>query len=219
MANKGMYLLSGQSLAPGDYLSSSDSRYCATLRPDGNFVIYWGWWENRIGAMWESGTAGDGGTPLLTMQDDGNLVLTRDGRTVWATASPHGRGDYFATMQADGNFVLYQGTPSRKGADYWETATYESWVWVRNNAAYVAAAKVLYNGTTVNTERFPVGQCRQLRWPAARNSTLVLSAINALNLEVTALTRPLGAQRSQRFEMLGSLFNPHAAPVPGHGYF
>jgi hypothetical protein len=56
----------------------------------------------------------------LTMQNDGNLVLYRNGtQAIWATNTA-GSNAYVAVMQADGNFVLY-----RDGDDLplWNTGT------------------------------------------------------------------------------------------------
>ncbi|MBI5336219.1 MAG: LysM peptidoglycan-binding domain-containing protein [Mycolicibacterium rufum] len=46
------------------------------------------------------------GAYALTLQDDGNLVLTERGRAVWATATD-GQDVVRAEVQTDGNFVLY----------------------------------------------------------------------------------------------------------------
>ncbi|ORB83230.1 lectin [Mycobacterium kansasii] len=50
------------------------------------------------------------GAYTLTLQEDGNLVLTADGAPVWATATD-GQNVVRAELQTDGNFVLY--TPER----------------------------------------------------------------------------------------------------------
>ncbi|MEU7476167.1 LysM peptidoglycan-binding domain-containing protein [Lentzea sp. NPDC042327] len=44
----------------------------------------------------------------LTLQSDGNLVLTENNGTVWASGT-NGRGAVRAALQDDGNFVLYNG--------------------------------------------------------------------------------------------------------------
>ena len=43
---------------------------------------------------------------MLTLQPDGNLVLSENTGTVWASGTD-GKGAVRATMQDDGNFVLY----------------------------------------------------------------------------------------------------------------
>lgn len=49
-----------------------------------------------------------GGAYTLTLQDDGNLVLSEPGGVVWAT-NTHEKGVQRAVLQEDGNFVLYTG--------------------------------------------------------------------------------------------------------------
>lgn len=48
------------------------------------------------------------GTYALTLQDDGNLVLSENGKAVWANGT-NGSGTEKATLQDDGNFVTYNG--------------------------------------------------------------------------------------------------------------
>ena len=48
----------------------------------------------------------ENGAYTLTLQDDGNLVLTARGEAVWATGT-NGQDVQRAEVQADGNFVLY----------------------------------------------------------------------------------------------------------------
>ncbi|AZQ74938.1 LysM peptidoglycan-binding domain-containing protein [Streptomyces luteoverticillatus] len=47
-----------------------------------------------------------GGAYTLTLQNDGNLVLSEPGGVVWAT-NTHDKGVQRAVLQEDGNFVLY----------------------------------------------------------------------------------------------------------------
>ncbi|WP_167837784.1 right-handed parallel beta-helix repeat-containing protein [Nocardia altamirensis] len=54
----------------------------------------------------------------LTLQTDGNLVLTQTGNPIWATATD-GRDSVVAIMQKDGNFVVY----SSAGEPIWSTGT------------------------------------------------------------------------------------------------
>ncbi|MCK0092637.1 LysM peptidoglycan-binding domain-containing protein [Rhodococcus sp. F64268] len=49
----------------------------------------------------------DNGKYTLVLQQDGNLVLSEDGKAVWA-AGTDGSGTVRATVQEDGNFVLYK---------------------------------------------------------------------------------------------------------------
>lgn len=54
----------------------------------------------------------------LTLQDDGNLVLSDEGKAVWATGT-NGTGVERATVQNDSNFVLYTGSDEAK----WDSKT------------------------------------------------------------------------------------------------
>jgi hypothetical protein len=49
------------------------------MQDDGNLVIY-----GFPGALWASGTDGQGGQ-FLIVQSDGNLVIYKPGPAVWAT--------------------------------------------------------------------------------------------------------------------------------------
>ncbi|MFD6858302.1 LysM peptidoglycan-binding domain-containing protein [Rhodococcus sp. NPDC060090] len=53
----------------------------------------------------------DNGKYALTLQQDGNLVLSDSGKAVWA-AGTNGSGAVRANVQADGNFVLYKADNS-----------------------------------------------------------------------------------------------------------
>lgn len=48
------------------------------------------------------------GAYTVTLQEDGNLVLSEGGNAVWATGT-NGSGANKASVQEDGNFVLYAG--------------------------------------------------------------------------------------------------------------
>ncbi|MEE2060837.1 LysM peptidoglycan-binding domain-containing protein [Rhodococcus artemisiae] len=53
----------------------------------------------------------DNGKYTLTLQQDGNLVLSEAGKAVWA-AGTNGSGAVRANVQEDGNFVLYKADNS-----------------------------------------------------------------------------------------------------------
>ena len=57
----------------------------------------------------------------VTLQDDGNLVLSDDGKAVWSTGT-NGQGVERATLQNDSNFVLYTGSGEAK----WDSKTNKS---------------------------------------------------------------------------------------------
>ncbi|MBF6245317.1 lectin [Nocardia sp. 852002-20019_SCH5090214] len=64
----------------------------------------------QVGEELGLGQALQGGAYTLTLQNDGNLVLSEpDGTVVWATMT-HERGVERAVLQEDGNFVLYSGS-------------------------------------------------------------------------------------------------------------
>ncbi|WP_067853099.1 LysM peptidoglycan-binding domain-containing protein [Nocardia shimofusensis] len=72
----------------------------------------------RVGEELGLGESLTGGAYTLTLQPDGNLVLSEpDGEVVWATQT-HDQGVQRAVLQTDGNFVLYKG----EGAA-WSTET------------------------------------------------------------------------------------------------
>ncbi|WP_067698136.1 LysM peptidoglycan-binding domain-containing protein [Nocardia jejuensis] len=72
----------------------------------------------KVGEELGLGEALKGGAYSLTLQDDGNLVLSEpSGNVVWASGT-NGKGVKRATLQADGNFVLYKDD----GAE-WSTGT------------------------------------------------------------------------------------------------
>ena len=86
------------SLSKGQYLYPSDHKDCGE---NGDFI----WSKNGIST--------------LTYQNDGNLVLYRNGKAVWATGTEEKNAGK-AIMQSDGNFVIY--TSSDK--PIWSSNTY-----------------------------------------------------------------------------------------------
>ncbi|QIS12490.1 LysM peptidoglycan-binding domain-containing protein [Nocardia arthritidis] len=72
----------------------------------------------QIGDELGLGQSLQNGAYSLTLQNDGNLVLTEPGNEVWASGT-HGRDVQRAVMQDDGNFVLYKAD----GSAAWSTET------------------------------------------------------------------------------------------------
>ncbi|MBF6386096.1 LysM peptidoglycan-binding domain-containing protein [Nocardia farcinica] len=72
----------------------------------------------RVGEELGLGQSLTGGAYTLTLQPDGNLVLSElGGNVVWATQT-HDQGVDKAVLQHDGNFVLYKGADAA-----WSTET------------------------------------------------------------------------------------------------
>ncbi|MBN3297555.1 LEC protein, partial [Amia calva] len=114
----GNRLLKCDLIKQGEFLESKNKQFKAVLQDDGNFVIY-GWkplwasdtWGNPTAdrlvmqddcnlviykkddePMWQSNTQhpGDCKTCRLTLQDDGHLVIEREGKQIWSSASSKG---------------------------------------------------------------------------------------------------------------------------------
>jgi hypothetical protein len=82
---------------------------------------------------WTSGN----GRAILRLQQDGNLVLYKDGKPAWQAPNAWSRG-VSAVFQADGNFVVY----ASGGAPVWASGTW-------HKGAYLAVQDdgnlVIYN--------------------------------------------------------------------------
>lgn len=106
-------LTTGQSLLPGQYLLSQDTKSVLALQTDGNGVLY-----KDFVAVWSTKTA-KRQVSRLTMQSDGNLVLyDTTGKALWSSGTA-GNSNAHLTLQTDGNLVIY----SAGGSPLWSTAT------------------------------------------------------------------------------------------------
>ena len=111
----GNVMTAGESLFPGDSVSSSDGRFWLMYQGDGNLVLYrWNWV-----ALWSSGTTGSS-AGQVNMQSDGNFVVYSAGGGVAWHAGTYGNGGAYLVVQDDGNTVIYAagGSPA-----LWYTGT------------------------------------------------------------------------------------------------
>lgn len=97
---------SGKYLRPDESIYSSNGKYNAALRRDGDFVVY----DNeRDRTLWSSRTAGQTSVASLVVQEDANMVLYRKGgEPYWSSDSwQKASSGIELIMQDDGNLVLY----------------------------------------------------------------------------------------------------------------
>ena len=114
-------ILAGQSLAPGDYLSSANGQYRLFNSPtQGTMWLYqastppdcplWqqpAYTQTQVGNQinyYPTGTA----QSTMSMQADGNLVVTGPGgNVIWQSGTAGTAGGYSLVLQNDGNLVIY----------------------------------------------------------------------------------------------------------------
>ncbi|PKA51979.1 Mannose-specific lectin [Apostasia shenzhenica] len=104
------YLLSGESLSPGEYLSEGIHTFI--LRRDCNLVLH-----DRYGrVLWATNTGGRSSSCNLLLQPDGNLVIYDfRGWVIWDSGTNGPEGDYVLVLQHNRKVVLY-------GTAVWSTA-------------------------------------------------------------------------------------------------
>jgi hypothetical protein len=101
---QGFELTPGETLQGGQSLRSPNGRFAADMQTDGNFVVY-----NAVGAYFQTDTAGNPGASI-TLQSDGNLVVSLpDGHVMW-TSQTQGSGTTALILQNDSNVVAYKST-------------------------------------------------------------------------------------------------------------
>jgi hypothetical protein len=104
----------GQGLVPGKTEASCNGHYKLSMQTDGNLVLY----HNGVGAIWSTGTNGDGGH-TATLQSDGNFVLyNATSKALWSSKTSGHDGAHLS-VQDDGNLVVY-GT---SGKALWDSNT------------------------------------------------------------------------------------------------
>jgi len=106
-------LLSGESLLPEQTLVSVGGRARLHYQSDGNSVVY----LDSV-PIWASQTAGHS-AGAMTMQTDGNLVITDAADRPVAATGTHGNPGAMVQLQDDGNFVIY----TAGGVPIWASST------------------------------------------------------------------------------------------------
>merc|ERR1711874_694377 len=99
----------GGKLEEGRWLKSENGKCYVVMQSDGNFVLYR---SHDKTAFWETGTTQPGIRPVLSLQDDGNLVIYyQDGAwsmVAWSSGTYGNDGkNVKLKLQNDGNLVLY----------------------------------------------------------------------------------------------------------------
>jgi hypothetical protein len=95
-------LQGGQTLYPGNGISSPNGQYLLVMQWDGNLALY----NANMVAMWSSNTWAGNPEGRAWMQTDGNLVVTTAGGSpLWSTGTANHPG---ATLQLrdDGHLVI-----------------------------------------------------------------------------------------------------------------
>jgi hypothetical protein len=215
MGLRGSTLTGGTTLKGGDWLASPNGQYSAVMQDDGNFVLYWGRYPDRLlGPMWATDTGGKA-HPALYLQTDGDFVLRSDGGVVWSAATPGkaAGGPVFAAMQDNGDFALWGGTPDDPTSSYWATGTWQGTLVVEVDGPYIADVTV--NGQ--NSGHIKQGSTNRgmVHFPVTRTATADFSVV--LGKQHFGLI-PLGARRSQLYTVGGTSLDP-TGPTPSadHG--
>jgi hypothetical protein len=100
-------LLSNQSLAPNQSLTSASGRYTFIYQTDANLVLYKSYPHQPQKALWASNTGGKAPSVCI-MQTDGNLVIyDPGGHALWASGTSQYAGSHLL-VQDDGNVVIYR---------------------------------------------------------------------------------------------------------------
>jgi len=126
----------GETLSPGQAVTSQNGRYRFVYQSDGNLVLYDGGTP-----LWASGTNGQP-SGVCILQADGNLVIyVGGGRAIWSSGTWQHPGSRLV-VQNDGNVVIYRpdGTP----------------VWATNT--WIPGGPTAQGGDMQSGETLPPGQ-------------------------------------------------------------
>lgn len=104
----------------GEMLVSKNGRFRFENQKDGNLVLYDRQQSGGL-ALWASSTCGDGGSRIVMMQGDGNLVMMFEYNRwpIWSTNTGGcGNESSVLVMQDDGNVVIMSD-----GREIWQSDT------------------------------------------------------------------------------------------------
>ena len=113
---------SSTNLPVGGTIISANKNYLATLREDGNFVIYVSSHFVPSNIVWQTNTAGKGHGPFrLAAQEDGDICLYDSNNHVLWSSGSKGRGMHPFTLLLtnEGNLEWY----GAKGKQQWESGS------------------------------------------------------------------------------------------------
>jgi hypothetical protein len=88
---------------------SPNGGYFFRLLDNGNAALYLSPHTVDANRLFQTNSANKGASGrILTMQTDGNLVLSSNGSPIWASnTSGRGAGGYYLQIQDDANLVIY----------------------------------------------------------------------------------------------------------------
>jgi hypothetical protein len=104
----------GETLKPGEFLTSPHGQYALRMQADGNLALY----TEAGRRLWESDTDGHGGAYAEVQASDGNLVVYSPERQPLWSSGVAGYPGATVALQDDGNLVAYAG-----GRAIWASGT------------------------------------------------------------------------------------------------
>ena len=119
-------LPAGDNLREGDVMVSPNGGYFFRLLNNGNAALYLSPHTVDTNRLFQTNTANKGaaGNRILTMQTDGNLVLSSNGSPIWSSNTMNrGAGGYYLQLQDDANLVIYD----KNSKAIWASNTVRVW--------------------------------------------------------------------------------------------